>query len=300
MLVHLSLKPLAGRDQVTELFFLPAVAGSGVLPTFARTQRPDRGKVAQRWPETIIWRSRGTLGAMVRALLVVGSTMCGSGVICADPSPLGAHSASKVEADSIAQFVADASKRFALSEPLIRAVMRVESAGDPRARSAKGAIGLMQIMPTTWTGLQARYGLGVDPYDPHDNIMAGAAYLRELHDRFGEPGFLSAYNAGPGRYEQHLATGRALPDETKAYVAAVMRSVDGVPTGGSPPTDVTSTLANASPLFVVRKATNITPKEATPDVRSGRSPHAQVADWSALIPRSDRLFVQRVDGRGSP
>ena len=53
-------------------------------------------------------------------------------------------------------------------------------------------MGLMQIMPKTWTELRARYGLGADPYDPHDNILAGAAYIRELHDRYGSPGFLAA------------------------------------------------------------------------------------------------------------
>ena len=57
----------------------------------------------------------------------------------------------------------------------------------------------MQIMPATWGQLRARYGLGPDPFDVRDNIMAGAAYLRELHDRYGSPGFLAAYNAGPGR-----------------------------------------------------------------------------------------------------
>ena len=75
--------------------------------------------------------------------------------------------------------------------------MQAESGGDARALSPKGAMGLMQIMPGTWAELRLRYGLGADPYDPHDNITAGAAYLREMHDRYGEPGFLAAYNAGP-------------------------------------------------------------------------------------------------------
>jgi soluble lytic murein transglycosylase-like protein len=97
--------------------------------------------------------------------------------------------------------------------------MRVESAGEVRARSQKGAMGLMQIMPQTWSELRARYDLGADPYDPRDNILAGTAYIRELYQRFGAPGFLAAYNAGPTRYENHLATGRPLPDETQDYVA---------------------------------------------------------------------------------
>ena len=78
--------------------------------------------------------------------------------------------------------------------------------------------------------MRARYGLGADPYDPRDNILAGAAYIRELHDRYGAPGFLAAYNAGPGRYERHLATGRPLPDETRAYVAALAPMINRVPT----------------------------------------------------------------------
>ena len=75
-------------------------------------------------------------------------------------------------------------------------------------------MGLMKIMPETWTELRARYDLGSDPYDPHDNILAGTAYIRELYDRYGARGFLAAYNAGPGRYERHLATGRAPPHQT--------------------------------------------------------------------------------------
>lgn len=67
-------------------------------------------------------------------------------------------------------------------------------AGDVRAISSAGALGLMQVMPT-WAALR-RYRLGRDPYDPHDNIMAGAAYLREMWDRYGDVGaMLAAYNA---------------------------------------------------------------------------------------------------------
>ena len=82
--------------------------------------------------------------------------------------------------------------------------MRVESGVDARAVSPKGAMGLMQIMPETYSELRDRYALGANPYDPRNNILAGAAYLREMHDRFGAPGFLAAYNVGPRRYEEHL------------------------------------------------------------------------------------------------
>jgi soluble lytic murein transglycosylase-like protein len=122
--------------------------------------------------------------------------------------------------------IAEVSRRFAISEEWIRKVMHIESRGDPMATSRKGAIGLMQIMPRTYAELRKRYALGDDPYEPRDNIMAGAGYLRELLDRYGPTGFLAAYNAGPGRFEQYLTAGRALPDETAQYVAKVGQAPD--------------------------------------------------------------------------
>lgn len=119
-----------------------------------------------------------------------------------------------------AQHVAEAARRFGIPEAWIWAVMRVESAGNARAVSRAGAMGLMQIMPGTWSQLRARHGLGTDPFDVHDNIMAGAAFLSEMHDRYGNPSaMLGAYNAGPGRYDEHLSRGRPLPTETVAYLA---------------------------------------------------------------------------------
>ncbi|ESZ86675.1 MAG: lytic transglycosylase [Blastomonas sp. CACIA14H2] len=119
-----------------------------------------------------------------------------------------------------AQHVADAARRFGIPENWIWAVMRVESAGNARAMSSAGAMGLMQIMPGTWAQLRARHGLGTDPFDVRDNIMAGAAYLREMYNRYGNASaMLAAYNAGPGRYDDHISRGRPLPAETVAYLA---------------------------------------------------------------------------------
>lgn len=123
-----------------------------------------------------------------------------------------------ISAEPVSAHVAEAAHQFGIPQEWIWAVMRVESAGNPRAVSSAGATGLMQIMPGTWALLRARYGLGNNVYDPHDNIMAGAAYLREMHDRYGPVGMLAAYNAGPGRYEDYLKRGRPLPVETVAYV----------------------------------------------------------------------------------
>jgi soluble lytic murein transglycosylase-like protein len=133
-----------------------------------------------------------------------------------------AQTAARSEAvDRFTKFIEEASGRFVVPASWIRAVMRVESGGDEHAISSRGAMGLMQLMPGTWVELSVRYGLGVDPFDAHDNIIAGAAYLKDMHDRFGSAGFLAAFHAGPARYEQHVATGQPLPQETIAYVAAV-------------------------------------------------------------------------------
>lgn len=190
-----------------------------------------------------------------------------------------------------AAFVAEASQRFGIPAAWIRAVMRAESFGDARAISPKGAIGLMQITPETWAALRQRYRLGSDPYDAHDNIIAGTAYLRELHDRYGIPGFLAAYNAGPARWEDHLATGRPLPAETRAYLARLAPIV-----GGSSADDtlilaaVVKSWTEAS-LFSTRPAR---PPGDTPSVSPPQSPQPSnhpAQDWTGLAPQSDGLFV---------
>lgn len=137
--------------------------------------------------------------------------------------------AAPVRADPLdrwSEHVAEASLRFGIPQAWIRRVMRAESGGRTTLNgrpivSHAGAQGLMQLMPGTWSAMRAANGLGNDVHDPRDNILAGTAYLRAMYDRFGYPGLFAAYNAGPGRYAEHLATGHRLPAETVAYVAAV-------------------------------------------------------------------------------
>lgn len=202
--------------------------------------------------------------------------------------------------DPYAGHIADAARRFGIPEGWIRAVMRVESRGDVRAISPKGAMGLMQIMPATWGNLRARHGLGGDPYDPRDNIMAGAAYLREMHDRYGSPGFLAAYNAGPGRYEEYRATGRPLPAETRAYVAALAPIIGGGDLSATVTVATADPLAwTRAPLFIVQVDSRPRADRQQPDgdpavpsaSESGRDP-------ALPAPRSDGLFVARSDSAG--
>jgi len=121
--------------------------------------------------------------------------------------------------------MAEASRRSGLPESWIRAVAWVESGGAVEAISPKGAMGMMQIMPATWRELRADLALGSDPFDERDNLVAGAVYLRRMFDRFGEDGFLAAYNAGPARYQAFLDGRKSLPPETIAYIARVRARV---------------------------------------------------------------------------
>ena len=111
--------------------------------------------------------------------------------------------------------------------------MRVESGGQEFLNgdlitSGAGAMGLMQVMPETYDELRDRYNLGDDPFDPHDNIIAGVAYMREMYELYGSPGFLAAYNAGPARLDDYLANVRPLPDETRRYVAMIGPNLRGI------------------------------------------------------------------------
>ncbi|WP_299174793.1 lytic transglycosylase domain-containing protein [uncultured Brevundimonas sp.] len=209
----------------------------------------------------------------------------------AQPEPIQRAS----QADPYAAHIAEAAQRFGIPAAWIRAVMRVESANQVRAISPKGAMGLMQIMPATWAELRARHRLGSDPYDPRDNILAGAAYLRELHDRYGSPGFLAAYNAGPGRYEEHLA-GRPLPTETRAYVATLAPLIGGGDSTGPVEVAVADPLSwTGAPLFVAQTERTSSADTVQPNDAPAAMP---VRDVSAIVPQSGGLFVARAETGG--
>jgi Transglycosylase SLT domain len=210
-----------------------------------------------------------------------------------DAGPASANAADAVKlVDSVAASIAEASQRFDIPASWLRAVIRAESAGDLDAISPKGAMGLMQIMPETWASMRLRYGLGADPFDAHDNILAGAAYLHELHDRYGAPGFLAAYDAGPARYEAYLAAGQPLPNETLAYVARLAPVV----TGGAVVSSVV--LASATPpwlqapLFVVHSDSALMPSRPTSNPHDRQSSIVvRLADLTGLVPQSNGLFA---------
>ena len=165
-----------------------------------------------------------TVFVVVIAMLLVSVPVSAD----AQTSPPMSGAETNSDPDPFAAIIEEASHRFGVPALWLRSVMQVESAGNAQAESAKGAIGLMQIMPETYAQLRQDYGLGADPFDPHDNIMAGAAYLNEMYDLYGESGFLAAYNAGPERYSSHLVTGQPLPAETQIYLSRLELLIGGL------------------------------------------------------------------------
>ena len=229
-----------------------------------------------------------------------------SGLVCLVATPaLSQAQPSAIEQSakyaSYAPAVTEAARRFAIQERWIWAVMRAESGGDPRAVSPKGAMGLMQIMPATFAELRARHGLGTDPYDPRDNILAGAAYLREMRERYGAPGLLAAYHAGPGRYEDYLSAGRPLPAETIAYVATLAPLIGSEPLPGGAAIAADPRAWTRSALFVTQGAS--TPAANSPSVEPpsnsiSATPIPRAAP--GMTPRSNGLFVARAKTGTAP
>ena len=147
--------------------------------------------------------------------------------------------------------IAAAAKRFTVPAIWIRAVMQVESGGrtmlaeSQPIKSSKGAMGLMQLMPSTWSDMRAQYRLGSNPYDPHDNIVAGAAYLKWLRGKYGYPQMFAAYNDGPGHLDERLRNAGLLPLETRNYLVRVTGVVEG---GGG--AKVQFTRPNGTPVMI--------------------------------------------------
>jgi hypothetical protein len=120
-----------------------------------------------------------------------------------------------LEKDQVESLIASAAKKQSLKPELLRAVMKQESGFKPCAVSYKGAQGLMQLMPATATQLHV-----ADPFDPEQNVQAGAAFLKQLMNRYNGDLRLAlvAYNAGANRADQQAAP---YPTETQDYLASI-------------------------------------------------------------------------------
>jgi len=176
------------------------------------------------------------LGVMCLALLALAACGGGQRTLNSPWQQPASYDPPGPPSDPWGPYIRQASQRFDVPETWIREVMRQESGGRAQATSRAGAMGLMQVMPGTYRELQARYALGPDPYHPWNSVMAGTAYIREMYELYGNPGFLAAYNAGPRRFEDYLWGGRGLPGETRNYVARIGPRIAGVaPNRRAPP-----------------------------------------------------------------
>ena len=246
---------------------------------------------------------RTTAGRHQTVRFVVLFFLSGLFAGAAMPSVTAAQLASieRPVANPYAAHIAEASQRFRIPERWIRAVMHVESAGRVRAVSSAGAMGLMQIMPDTWAGLRIRHRLGRDPFDPRDNILGGTAYLREMYDLFGSPGFLAAYNAGPGRYEEHLATGRALPRETRVYMARLMPMIGLASSNGTATSVPAPPDWREAPLFVERSNSSLTANPVQEERRTSDVPPTPPAgNDDAQNEQPDGVFIAQSRDERTP
>ncbi len=279
--------PLFGR--MLRHSFVPA----GHEAAAARSGGPGRpvGRRASALPWTgastvADWRQFGT--AMGIAAIVASLTSAANGATAARVMSPGTPSTMDSHRDPSAGFVDEAARRFGVPATLLHAVMLVESDGNPAAVSPKGAMGLMQIMPKTWAELRARYHLGADPFDPHDNIVSGAAYLRELFDRFGAAGFLAAYNAGPKRFEEYLAGLRPLREETTDYLAKLQMTLPALHIAATTNAAVNVADWQRAGLFASSPAARPRPVNGTSNQRTVTT---STPVLFALAPQSNSLFV---------
>ena len=202
------------------------------------------------------------------------------------------HSASAV--DRWDAFIVEACRHFGILPRWARGVMQAESGGRTThdggsITSRAGAIGLMQVMPETYSALRQRLGLGPDPTDPRDNIFAGVAYLREMFDRFGYPGLFAAYNAGPDRYEAYLTGAATLPDETWHYLAAIGSTVaHAVRLQGKRAHSLWAVSGNAGS----KASADSTNRTLFFSIGSGAATHARASRRADFGVRNRSLFVQ--------
>jgi D-alanyl-D-alanine carboxypeptidase len=166
-------------------------------------------------------------------------------------------------------YIREAAARYAVPETFVRAVMRQESGGHEYLNgqlitSSAGAMGLMQVMPATYEVLRERNDLGPDPYDPHDNILAGTALIRDLYAKYGSPAFLAAYDAGPRRLDDYLAGRGELPNETIAYLDNVAPRLVGASPMTGPLVAFAGNPGEAPPVSPVATEAPVEVAEAPP------------------------------------
>ena len=193
--------------------------------------------------------------------------------------------------------IEEASARFNVPESWIVGVMRVESDGQTTLNgepitSSAGAMGLMQIMPHTYAALQKQYRLGDDPYDPHDNIWAGTAYLKAMYLRYGYPLLFAAYLTGPAHLDRYLFSSGCLPPNVIAYVNGIVPGAISVQEADSKQPELhspTAKIPRSSDLFFILKSVPEPPQPNQNQVPE--TPASELKSVFVGAGRSANLFI---------
>jgi soluble lytic murein transglycosylase-like protein len=189
-----------------------------VLPAAPADKPSDNSPAADQ--QDSLSKQRASIEKQLR------STTNASFFVLPPPEPPGGSAAPIADCDALPEdqlkeLIEEAAGRESVKPDLLRGIIRQESAARPCAVSVKGAQGLMQLMPAT----SAQFGVA-DPFDPKQNIQAGAKFLKQLLTRYGGDvsKALAAYNAGPGRVDQ---AGGAVPAiaETIHYVSSILAAL---------------------------------------------------------------------------
>ncbi len=182
----------------------------------AESVRRMRAPVARQRAVAEVWRPRAERGGRI-------SPFGRPAEFAALPAARAASGCGALPEPELAPLINKASRETGLAAALLRAVIGQESAFDPCAVSPKGALGLMQLMPSTARELEVS-----DPFDPEQNVGAGSRYLMQLLMRYGGslPLALGAYNAGPARVDPLLSVPPVA--ETQDFVQRVLGRLGGV------------------------------------------------------------------------
>src|SRR5689334_1260673 len=188
-------------------------------------------------------------------------------------------------------FIKEASARYSIPEKWIRTIIRIESGGRTMLlgrpiTSGAGAMGVMQLMRDTYSEMSANNGLGSNPYDVHDNILAGTAYLRELYNRYGYPRLFAAYNAGPAIVEAHMHGKAKLPAETRNYIRLALAG--------------TASAERATKLMAQSSESNPKAKTAQPKASSGKASGAKVTKAIAEKPAARPVHLAAHHSAANP
>jgi len=231
-LVGISISSSAGQQSVPSA--IPNPGQSTAQANVPSTQLAVEGAIAKQLAS--LEKQRQAIQTQLVTRIVSGTSPPHPELLLPPLVGLNHSDCASLDSGKVEQLVSSAGQKQSLDPALLRAVIRQESAFKPCAVSSKGAQGLMQLMPSTARELHV-----IDAFDPVQNVHAGAAYLRQLLNRYnGDLRLaLAGYNAGPARADHGIEAN--FPIETQNYVASILAEIGMI--GDSEPSATQEDLA---------------------------------------------------------